>query len=439
MTTLERILDVLPPPYSVAADSTLAALVGLFALEFDTLGEDIDRLRRTHWINQAYRFEDATKLGALLGIPPLPWETLETYRARLLPLAASRLDGALAPKDIRAFVHDYLLNAEDALDATFVPGMPADEDKAFQLLPDDRPLWRPLELAENPPRLQPSNVLAARNGSVPHLFRWTEHNNGLDDALATFRVAGLSGRRTAVPVLINLGTGDMVFYADRLLAGAELEVAAAGDAGNPRLARATLDGADVTHKLKSVSNFALGSALKPSDCDPQPLLPRMLRGANDWLFVVLGIYDLRGFDQVFFALADNALFEGVFDQTRFDHALFPSGPHARLAMEWIETEPASFEVRVPRGVVLEPAGSPADAAPHALVADGLQRAIDELHAAGVRARVRYLPFGETQRQTVRHVLPWILLDPERAPSGEGEAVDIGGHFDESSLGRTRFE
>ena len=165
----------------------------------------------------------------------------------------------------------------------------------------------------------------------------------------------------------------------------------------------------------------------------------MLRGANDWLFVALGIYDVRGFDQVFFALADNALFEGAFDRTRFDHALFPSGPRARLALEWTETEPASFEVRIPRGIVFEPAGSPTDAAPRTLVADGLQRAIDELHAAGVRARVRYLPFGETQRQTVRHVLPWIRLDPERAPSGEGEAVDIGGHFDESSLGRTRFE
>ena len=366
MTTLERILDVLPPPYSTAADSTLAALLGVFALECDALGEDIDRLRRTHWINQAYRFEDATRLGALLGISPLPWETLESYRARLLPLAASRLDGTLAPGDIRAFVHDYLRNAEDALDATFVPGMPTDEDQAFRMLPD-RPLWRPLELAENPPRLRPSPVLAARNGSVPHLFRWTEHNNGLDEALVTFRIAGLSGGRTAVPVLLNLSSGDMIFYADRLLPGAELNVASAGDAASPRLARATLDGNDVTRKLRSVSRFALGSVLEPGDCDLEPRLPQMLRGANDWLFVALGIYDVRGFDQVFFALADDALFEGAFDQTRFDHALFPSGPRARLAIEWTETEPASFEVRIPRGIVFEPAGSPADAAPHTLV------------------------------------------------------------------------
>ena len=240
MTTIERILDVLPPPYSAAADSTLAALLGVFALECDVLAEDIDRLRRSHWINQAYRFEDAARLGALFNIPPLAWETLESYRARLLPLAASRLSGALAPGDIRAFVHDYLRNAEDALDATFVPGMPADASQAFGTLPD-RPLWRPLELAENPPRTQSSPVLAARNGSVPHLFRWTERNNGLDDAPVTFRIAGLSGRRTAVPVLLNLSSGDMIFYADRLLAGAELECGASGrrrqPAPRPRHAR----------------------------------------------------------------------------------------------------------------------------------------------------------------------------------------------------------
>jgi hypothetical protein len=168
VTTLERILDVLPPPYSVAADSTLAAVIGLFALEFDTLGEDIDRLRRTHWINQAYRFEDATKLGALLGIPPLPGDAGSTARG----CAAGRQPARRSPgAKIFAPSCDYLLNAEDALDATFVPGMPADEDKTFQTLPTTG-RWRPLELAENPPRC--SQQCCRPRGSVPHLLDGTQ-------------------------------------------------------------------------------------------------------------------------------------------------------------------------------------------------------------------------------------------------------------------------
>jgi hypothetical protein len=71
----------------------------------------------------------------------------------------------------------------------------------------------------------------------------------------------------------------------------------------------------------------------------------------------------------------------VFDQTLFDHALFPS-MHARLAME---LGPAGVIPGAGPGALLNPR-RPRGAAPHALVADGLQPAIDELHAAGVRAR-----------------------------------------------------
>ena len=436
MTTLDRILDFLPPPYTIAPDSVLAALLGAFALEVDALQEDIDRVRRTHWIRQAYQMEDAQKLGALVGLPSLPWETLETYRARLLPLVAAQLDGALGPEDIRRFVHDYLRNAEAALESTLVPHMPPDPDDAYRVLAG-RPQWHPLALAENPPRLRRSNTLVARGGAIPYLFRWTETNNGLDETVPAFRVTGLPGRRTAVPVLVNLTTGEMILYADRLLAGSELEISTAGEAS--RAARATLNGFDITHKLRSMSGFALGTPFTQAQFDRKPLLPRLMRGTNDWIFLAIGLFDVRGLNQVFFALPDATMREVTLDETAFDHALFPSGPLVQLAMEWTETEPASFEVQIPRTVVLEPSGSLPGASPHELVADALQRSIDKLHAAGVRAALRFMPFAETQRQIVRHTLPWVVLDPETAPTGQGERMDVGGRFGETDLGHARFE
>lgn len=438
MTTLERILELLPLPYTVALDSTLAGLLGSFALEFDAIAEDLDRLRRTHWINQAYRLEDAAKLGALLGIPPLAWETLETYRARLLPLAAARLGGALAPGDIRTFVHDYLRRASDALDSILVPGLPVTVEDSFRTLPD-RTLWRPLALVENPTRTHSSDTLAARRGLVPVLFRWSETNHGLDDTVVSIRVAGLSGRRTAVPVLANLTTGDMLLFADRVLPGAELEITALAGAANPRQAKATLDGSDVTHKLHSLGGLRLGTPFTPNEYDAAPLLPRLARGQNDWIFLSVGLYDVHGLDHVFYALADSALHEVVLDQTSFDHALFPSGPLAQVSMAWTETEPASFEVQVPRAIVVEPAGSAPGSTPHELAAAALERAIGDLHAAGVRAALRFMPFVETQPQAVRHTLPWVTLDPEPGPSGLEAAIDLGGRFGETGLGRGRFE
>jgi hypothetical protein len=438
MTTLERLLDLLPPPYTAAPDSTLAMLLETFALEFDAIAEDLDRLRRTHWINQAYRFEDATKLGALLGIPPLDWETLDTYRARLLPLAAARIDGALAPGDIRQFVHDYLQRAEDALQSVLVFGLPVTVEDAFSST-KERPLWRPLALVENPPREKRSDTLLARGGLVPVLFRWSESNHGLDDTVVTIRITGLSGRRTAVPVLVNLTTGDMILYAERILPGAELEIAPLAGASNPRQARATLDGSDVSHLLHSLSGFVLGTPFTPQQYDAKPLAPRLARGQNDWIFLSVGLYNAHGLDRVFYALADGALREVLLDQTTFDHSLFPSGPLAQLSLAWTETEPASFEVQVPRTIVAEPAGSAPGATPHELAADALERAVGELHAAGVRAALRLMPFAETQPQMVRHTLPWVVVDPEHGSPGIEAALGLGGRFGESGLGEGRFE
>jgi hypothetical protein len=438
MTTLASLLDLLPAPYTAAADSTLAALLETFALEFDAIAEDLDRLRRTHWINQAYRFEDAAKLGALLGIPPLDWETLDTYRARLLPLAAARIDGALAPGDIRQFVLDYLRNASDALESVLVLGLPVSVEDAFSTLPD-RPLWRPLALVENPVRDRRSDTLLARGGLVPVLFRWSETNHGLDDTVVTIRVTGLAGRRTAVPLLVNLTTGDMILYAERVLPGAELEISPVPGASDPRHAQARLDGSDVTHLLHSLSGVALGTPFTPQQYDTAPLLPRLARGQNDWIFLSVGLYDAHGLDRVFYALADGALREVLLDQTAFDHSLFPSGPLAQLSLAWTETEPASFEVQVPRAIVSEPAGSASGGTPHELAADALERAISDLHAGGVRAALRFMPFAEIQPQVVRHTLPWLVLDSEHGSPGIEAMLDFGGRFDETGLGKARFE
>jgi hypothetical protein len=179
----------------------------------------------------------------------------------------------------------------------------------------------------------------------------------------------------------------------------------------------------------------------PDDLDPQPLVPRLARGANRWIFLSVGLYDVRGLNRVFFAIADELLHEGVYDSTFFDHAVFPSGAVARLELEWTEVEPASFQVRVPRCVVLEApeiAGAPEGPA-HEVLADGLRAAIDELRAAGVRAEVLLDPFVETQPQRVKVRLPWVVLPPESGPSGEGETVELGARFGESALDRARFE
>jgi hypothetical protein len=435
-TSRERMLDLLPPPYAAAPESVVAQLLDAVALELEAAGEDVGRMRRAHWVGFVERLGDLDKLAALVGVERLPWEGLEVFRARLLALVAAHLAGALGPGDVRRFAVDYLRRAEEALDAVLVPGMAGRAGLGAAFAPDSHhPGFRPLALVENPPRRRRSNALLAIGGRVPYLYRFTEENRGLQETVATLTITGFGGGRSAVPVLANLTTGDLLGYRDVLRVGQRLEIGQVGD-GTGRAAAATLDGEDASAKLFTMEGFELGTPFKPADLGPSPLLPRMARGPNDWVFLSAGLYGVRGLDHVFFAIADAQLREGVFDQTFFDHSLFPSGPVAGLAMEWTELEPASFELHVPRYLVIE---SSERGGHHDEIAAALRAAVGQLHAAGVRAELRLDPFLETQRQRARVRLPWVLLPPETGPAGSVGDLSVGARFGEATLATARFE
>jgi hypothetical protein len=435
MNHLERLLDLLPPPYAIASDSLVSQILVQAAAEMEAYQEDLDRMRQTHWIRFCYRLQDAEKLGALVGVKRFPWEDLRLYRARLIPTVVARLRGALGPNEVRNFCYDYLTSAEKATGISMVPGLQTvTAEQAFQGV-NDRPLFRKLELVENPPVARQSVVLAARGGNVPYLFRWEDVNKGMQETVPTLFVSGVIGRRSVCPVLVNLTTGELIGYRGRVPFGQTLTIASTGDASEPRMATAALNGADVTDQLFSMDGFQMGVPFQLADLEPRPLLPRLVRGRNAWVFLSVALYDVHGLDRFFSAIAGETLREGVFNQTNFDQSLFPSGTMANLALEWTEAQPASYEVRVPRFLVREPA----ETEMHGLVSSALEESIGELRAAGVRSGVRFLPFAERQTQRTKVTLPWVVLPPQAGTAGENEDLALGGQFGESPLGSARFE
>jgi len=441
MNHLERLQDLLPPAYSIASDSILTALLDIAAMEMEIFQEDLDRVRQSHWIESVYRLEDAEKLAALLGIKRLAWETLPTFRERLIALVPALLEGATGPNEIKQFVYDYISRCERVLSSTFMLGLRnVTLEQAYEP-PADRPLFRPLRLLENPRIVRRSSGLAARGGKVPYLYRWQEINRGLSDTLARFAISGVQGRRTSVPILVNLTTGDLIGFMETLRFGdtLELSVSESADSQNPRLAAAARNGRDATASLFSASGFTFGAPLLKEQFDPKPLLPRLARGPNEWVYLSAGFYGVKGLDHFFFSIAGDDLREGVFDQTFFDEALFPSGTAAQLEMEWTETEPAAFEVHVPRCIVREPQDLDLalDVPAYEQIAEGLRDSILELHAAGVSARTVFEPFRDIQRQKVRAQVSWIIIDPEQGPAGI-DRFELGGRFGSSPLGGSRF-
>jgi hypothetical protein len=435
-----RLRELLPSPYAIETGAVMGRLLDVVGLELDAVQEDLERVQQAHWIRTAARLFDVEKLGALVGIRRLPWETRDLFRERVLALVVARRHGAIGPHEVRRFVFDYVRSAERATGCTLVPGLEGlDLAEAYQPV---RPRFRPLRLVENPVHRRSSTALEARSGRVPYLFRWEEANRGLDETFVTVTITGAAPGVTVVPILANRTTGDLLGYAAALGFGRRLVVAPAptATAAAPRLAAASLDGRDVSADLFSLAGFRLGVPFTRAELDPAPRLPRLARGVNEWVFLSVGLHDVRGLDRFHFAIAGEDLREGVFDETRLDQALFPAGVRAQLSLQWDESEPASFRVEVPRHVTVEPAGLEVDGRPvHAHVADTLVASLGELHAAGVRAQVRFRPFSERQPHHVSCRLTTMVLDPERAPAGSDDRVTLGGRFGESSLGGSRFE
>lgn len=436
MSVLDRIRELLPPPYSITDDAIVTSILNVIALELDAAAEDLDRVRQSHWIETAYRLIDVEKIGALFGIKRLGWESRDLYRDRLLARIVAGRNGAIGPQDIRQFVYSYIVRAEQVLSVTLVPGLQTLSAAEAYAPPPGRERFAPLRLIENPPIRRVSQTLAARNGRVNQFFRWRDTNRGLDDAWPTIRIAGGANGLTVGPVLLNTSTGDLLGYRSRLKLGQALTISIA--TGKAPQAHATIDDTDVSAALFSISGYQMGKPLDGTVIPAQML--RVTRGANDWVFFLLGEYDLRGLDSFGFGMPANEMEEGVFNESSFDQALFPAGTKAQISMSWDETEPAAFVMEVPRRVVIESTATMDDnETAHGAVEAALRSSIERLHSAGVQSSVEFSPFTERQAQSARGRLLAIKIPAEAGPAGRNDTVIRGGRYGDSALGGTRFE
>lgn len=418
MTALDRMQDLLPLPYSVAGDALLTAVLNSCALQVEVMEEDVDRMRRSHWVEQAWRDSDLDRLAALVGVRRFPSEPPPLFRKRIVALVRARLRGGIGPLDVRQFFVEYLHALEEELESKFIHGG-ATFDK--------------VTLVENPSRVRRSKQLRDRGGRVSQLFRWRENNGGLDPAPMILRITGVPGG-TANPVVANLTTRELIGYRGYLRRG-EAVVIEGG--------KASISGRDVSDRLFSVTDFTLGTN-QQLDFSKHPS-PSMTRGDNDLFFATLGIWDERAFDRVAFFPDDPDMHEAAFDSTTFDHAIFPLIPIAQLELQWVEHEPASFEVHLPRTVTIEPKtlrqefiASGLTRPPFDEIVDDLGATLPQLRAAGVRAELRLDGFPERQQHVDRFVPGWVVIEPESAPAGTNDRVGTGARFDETALGVSKF-
>jgi hypothetical protein len=438
MTALERMTSVLPLPYASDPRALVTRILDVCATEIEAAAEDIERMRRSHWIDRLYRGVDADKLAALVDVKRFHGEPTAIFLRRISVLVAARLQGAVGPRQLRQFVYDYIVAMERLLECTLVLGMRATPNEDAWSSIAGRPLYRPLQFVENPERVRRSRTLADRGGHVTHLCRWTETNRGLDDAPVTYRITGIGNGTTAMPSILNVTTRELIGYRGVIRPGRTLIIhSIAGQA------RATMEGRDVSARLYAIQPFGFAQPFVIETLAPNG--PRLQRGRNELMYLAPAMLDQPAFDAVSLLVEDSELREAVLDASTFDHSLLPTAVAAHVEMRWSEHEPASFEIRIPRGVVTESTAMNRELRfagmtrpPREEVADDLRDMLPQLRAAGVRAQVIFEPFRETQSQFDRFTEPGrVLLDPERAPTGR-DRFGMGAIFDETPLALARL-
>jgi hypothetical protein len=416
MTRTTAMAARLPALYDTRPGTLLTRLLDHFALPVETVDEERVRVQRAHWLATALDRADVAKLGALLDRRLEDWEDTDLFRDRLVAIGRARLAGAVTTAAITGYVTDLLRAGRQrlGLDIAVAGG------------------GAPVALVENPPLTGRTIV-----GPMTPLDRFTATNDGSGPTVLEANLVALPGTRAATPVLAVPGTGYLLGWAGVIPTGSRLHLRWDPDA--ERLT-ADLDGIDRTGLLFSVAGFVPGSGLTAAQLT-RPAEPLVLPiGQTTVWYITAGLYDRPELDAVMYAVARESLRQGRFDQDRWNDALMYQPPPLWAEFFWTSPAPASFDVHIPAGVmVAEPPLWPDREQARDRLGLLAAQGVDELRAAGVRARTDLVPLREVMPLLDRAQLGEGLALHDAAPTAPSPAPQFGALLDATPMDHSRLE
>ncbi len=437
MNRLDAMADRLPPVYAIEEGSLLRQVLAVLAVELATFDEEMDRVQRSHWVRTAFTKADLQKLGRLVDVEAASWESEGFFRDRLLALTAARLEGAVTWAPIRKALVSILDGAEADLGLR-LSGLRREPEEGEPALPPHEP-----ELVEFPTVDRRSDALLNRGGLVRALDRFVAHNHSFRATWMTGVVRGLSGGRTAVPLIVNRRNGHAVGYAGLLRAGEELWLSAADDGKLTARLSGLGRELDVSDRLVTTRAFPDGTdAVEPLGRDAAPTAIELLPGDNELWFVPVGLFGERGFDRALFAWPGPDMGQGLWQDNAhagpgFGDAVFHTPEAVSLDLVWTEARPATFQVHVPTAAVRSDPETDASEALAQLLAV-LQSTVDQLRAAGVVAEVVGRPATSTQLQWDGCRVASVHLPPETVSAGVDAELALNAIFSSTIARANRF-
>lgn len=434
MNRTDAMLERLPPVWAIAPGTLTHALLALAGAHLAAADQDTDRLQRSHWVDHAFDLSDLARLGALVGVTPAAWEPTALFRARLRATVAARLQGAVTRAALDGAVARILDAAQQALGLRHADLTPRADGLVFR---------DPARAGSGVPEFIEFPAVPRRHAAqVRPLAKITLVNSGLAPCPLAVRLTGLSGRRSVVPVIANLTTGEVVVYRGLVRCGATLTLEPSDDGA----LAARLEGRDATRRIATGQGFAAGERFTPAIPDPAPRALTLARGANTlWLFP-LALFGAPGLGQAVYAMpgpevqhARFAARDGSVPGTKFDTSLFEQPAFAAVAFRWSEQRPAAFRFAVPAGCIRRDAASATEAAANQdnviALLDGTVRT---LRGAGIDGRAVAARFRETQRSASRGGA-WNPRLPRTTQRISARLAGLGALFDTTAREGARFQ
>lgn len=403
-------------PYLYKDGELLRLILSLPALNLEVFDEQALEIQRAHWFDTAFEFEDVAKIAALLDIQPETWQGLREFRAWVHSLRNAWLKNGTATRlPLQNFVDEYTDRYQKAVRINAVIALGNWSEVPSQVRP---------ALVENPLRRKYEQLPGA--AAIEPLQQQIVCNDGLDVSAVDFFIMGLTGGKEYMPVIANTTTGRALVYTGVIGTGERLWLQTLED----NSVKAYTAKADVSDKLYSIDSLQPGVPWSATDARRPAQALALKPGENNIWFLPVAHYDKPGLDRALFALADLSLQQGRWDESRLDQALFYQDPLMILWASWQESQPATIEITVPGGVLINAAGRTETALENRdRLQFSLNLGIQKIKAAGVAATTRILAFSDIQpsRDALRDVFPKKFR--EAGSTGIDRLPDAGGIFD----------
>lgn len=407
-------------PHLYREGDILSGLLDVLGLQFEIVDERARIVQRAHWFDTTPELVEAAALGTLLDIPPEEGHDLGAYRAWFRAMRRARLTrGAVTVEALEGFVEDFLGAFPRA--GNYV--RPIDGWSS-------EPVDDGYALVEFPPRLRAERLSGE---AVSPLARAVVQHRGFEDATADVLMIG-QGEGEFLPLLVNLTTGQGLFWKGPVAAGQRLWITESEGVVEARLERT-----DVTAALVGISRVTPGTAWTADELTA-PTGLRLVPGANELWFLPVAHYDEPGLDRVLLGLADLELTQGRWDASAFDRALFFQDPGLTIDVAWWERSAGTLLIDIDAA----PLRSLPGAGDEGLAArDRLQSSIDRgvasLAAAGVDQRVRFRTLHDSARQLDALVGVSGIRVREIGTVGADRIRSSGGVFGASDLDESTYQ